>query len=63
MPTGRNPPHPDLSAETGKPAVYLVSQLRAELTSLQEDDGLHGLTATSAVRFSAMTNTSLHTSR
>lgn len=38
-----------LSEETGKPALDLVSQLRAEITSLQEDDGLPGLTLLAAV--------------
>lgn len=31
-----------LSEETGKPALDLVSQLRAEIISLKEDDGLAG---------------------
>lgn len=35
-----------LSEETGKPALDLVSQLRAELTSLQQDEGLPGLRLT-----------------
>ncbi|MDR6714256.1 transcriptional regulator with XRE-family HTH domain [Pseudomonas hunanensis] len=38
-----------LSEETGKSAAQLVSQLRAEIRSLQEPDGLPGLQLLAAV--------------